>query len=184
MASIAYGLPHAPKHLLPSDPNIYYSGRVNKTDSHWYKFDWSGIEISYTFPGSSIGIMLQDQGNWYNAFVDGELLQIINTTQGIQRYDIDIPSSRKGETHQLLITKRTEAEFGIVSFGGFMIIEDIGIILIIYLISQAEVQSIPRSFKLRLEFVGDSITCGYGNEGDSPSCPFSANTENNYKYIL
>jgi lysophospholipase L1-like esterase len=32
----------------------------------------------------------------------------------------------------------------------------------------------------RLEVIGDSITCGYGNEGDSPTCGFSAATENHY----
>jgi hypothetical protein len=31
----------------------------------------------------------------------------------------------------------------------------------------------------RIEIVGDSITCGYGNEGTDP-CNFSAETENHY----
>jgi lysophospholipase L1-like esterase len=32
----------------------------------------------------------------------------------------------------------------------------------------------------QLEIVGDSITCGYGDEGTMPTCSFSADTENAY----
>jgi len=33
----------------------------------------------------------------------------------------------------------------------------------------------------KIEFVGDSITCGFGDEGANPDCPFTAATENNYR---
>src|SRR5262249_20179368 len=29
----------------------------------------------------------------------------------------------------------------------------------------------------RIEIIGDSITCGYGDQGDSATCPFTADTE-------
>jgi lysophospholipase L1-like esterase len=32
----------------------------------------------------------------------------------------------------------------------------------------------------KMEVIGDSITCGYGNEGNGPGCSFSYETENNY----
>ncbi|MCB9615863.1 MAG: SGNH/GDSL hydrolase family protein [Sandaracinus sp.] len=35
----------------------------------------------------------------------------------------------------------------------------------------------PTPYGRLVEFVGDSITCGYGNLGDGPGCPFSAETE-------
>ena len=36
----------------------------------------------------------------------------------------------------------------------------------------------PPPFTRKLEFIGDSITCGFGNEGPGPNCPFTADTEN------
>ena len=38
----------------------------------------------------------------------------------------------------------------------------------------------PRLKSRRIEVVGDSISCGYGNEADDPELPFSADTENHY----
>jgi lysophospholipase L1-like esterase len=38
----------------------------------------------------------------------------------------------------------------------------------------------PAPAARRLEFVGDSITCGYGIEGANMSCPFTPATENHY----
>jgi len=62
--------------------------------------------------------------------------------------------------------KRTEASFGVVSFGGF---EGEG----------TNVISIPFQSQINrtIEFLGDSLTCAYGNLG-LPNCTtFSANTE-------
>jgi lysophospholipase L1-like esterase len=36
----------------------------------------------------------------------------------------------------------------------------------------------PASAGRHIEFIGDSITTGYGNEGDSPQCWFTADTQN------
>jgi lysophospholipase L1-like esterase len=38
----------------------------------------------------------------------------------------------------------------------------------------------PPAPERRLEIVGDSITCGYGNEGADENCTFSPETENHY----
>ena len=38
----------------------------------------------------------------------------------------------------------------------------------------------PAPFKHHLELIGDSITCGYGNEGMGPNCGFTPDTENEW----
>ena len=68
----------------------------------------------------------------------------------------------------LLITKRTEALFGVATFEGFIL--DGGKDLV-----NADDESIRK-----IEFVGDSYFTGFGIEGDSPDCVFSRETENSY----
>jgi hypothetical protein len=80
-------------------------------------------------------------------------------------------------THSVVLRKRTEALFGVVTFRGFAVAGA----------SEAESFFIPavkvaradgaRDSSRRIEFVGDSISCGYGIEGHPP-CPFTAATEN------
>lgn len=63
--------------------------------------------------------------------------------------------------------KRTEASFGSVKFSGFEFTQN------------AVVLAPEVTKRLKMEFIGDSITCGYGAEGKAP-CHFSASTENNH----
>jgi lysophospholipase L1-like esterase len=38
----------------------------------------------------------------------------------------------------------------------------------------------PARSDRRIEFIGDSTVSGYGNEGETPDCPFTSGTENHY----
>jgi lysophospholipase L1-like esterase len=71
-------------------------------------------------------------------------------------------------THRVRISKRTEAQVGTASFLGFRVREGSAL-------------SLPAAPLRRLEFVGDSITCGYGNElstDDPGSYSFTSANEN------
>jgi len=72
--------------------------------------------------------------------------------------------------HDVLITKRTEPVVGIVSFKGIVL-------------HGGELVDPPSPFPTRkIELYGDSITCGYGNQGIA-GCTFEPPTENNlYSY--
>jgi len=74
--------------------------------------------------------------------------------------------------HTVLLTKRTEALFGIASFTGFTTASESSSSL-----ESLPEQRTPRQSSRKIEFIGDSITCGYGDEG-IPPCPFSAATQN------
>ena len=70
-------------------------------------------------------------------------------------------------SHKVTLVKRTEAFVGnTVTFRGFVV----------------DGQTVlptpsPTNAPRKLEVIGDSITCGYGNVGTFP-CSFSAQTEN------
>ncbi len=153
--------------LVPAnDPQIQYSGRFDFSNPQAPRFDWPAVSISAVFQGTSIGILLTDGKNDYNAFIDGHLQQVIVTGSDTQ-YTI---SGLRAGAHTLLLTKRTEASFGIATFNG-LVLED-GMTLL---------RTTPPPSR-RIEFVGDSLACGAEVEDPNTSCEPShfRPTENGY----
>ncbi len=154
--------------ILSDDPNINYYGRIDFSNSKKPKFDWSGIEIQAIFEGTSISMILEDEKNDYNVFIDGKLHKIIATEKGLKTYEL--ATKLKDTKHELLITKRTESSYGIAKFSGFILDKD------------KKLLPAPKRPKYKIEFIGDSLTCGYGNEGTSKQCDEGdlRKSENNY----
>eukprot|EP01088_Endostelium_zonatum_P003546 TRINITY_DN14754_c0_g1_i1.p1 TRINITY_DN14754_c0_g1~~TRINITY_DN14754_c0_g1_i1.p1 ORF type:complete len:357 (+),score=45.73 TRINITY_DN14754_c0_g1_i1:51-1121(+) len=158
--------------------SISYTGRVQLTnDGRYAMFDWSGIQITAAFVGTSISAIFNDStGNQYNALIDGKFVTIINTTIANKEYLI--ASGLSHTHHTVVLQKRTEALFGVAHFGGFN-----------YQSLTKPKSSIQNSNQLKprtIEFIGDSITCGFGILGHYP-CGFSASTEDvalSYSYLV
>jgi lysophospholipase L1-like esterase len=152
-----------PVFVGPDDPHLRYIGRFDFQDPQRPAFDWSGSSIETGFTGTSVTILLSDGANYYNVTIDGETT-ILQTLPGESRYE-GASGLAQGE-HTLRLTKRTEAYVGAAVFEGLLL--DAG----------AELVKGPPAPGRRLEFVGDSITAGYGIEGDSPECYFTPGTQN------
>jgi len=159
--------PPAEKDFFPADnPDICYMGRVDFSKPGEASFDWPGVSISFEFEGNYCGIVLKDGGNDYNYFIDNKFQGVIITTKEVELYEnvVGLPDTK----HSLLITKRTEGSFGIGTFKG------------IFLEKGKKLFPVPSSFGLKIEFIGDSITCGYGDESIALLCGTHRNFENNY----
>lgn len=157
------------KVMIPADdPNINYYGRIDFSNPKEPRFDWSGVAIEANFEGTSISMVLEDKDNNYNVFIDDKLIKIIAAEKGLKTYEL--AGGLKDAKHKILITKRTESLYGIASFEGFIL--DKG----------KKLLPPPERPKYRIEFIGDSLTCGYGNEGTSKQCNDAdlRATENNY----
>lgn len=89
----------------------------------------------------------------------------LEAKEGLNSYKIG--KKLKDTIHTLQIWKRTEATCGRGYFAGIVIDKEATLYPV----------KIP---KRKIEFIGNSITCGYGLEGDTKDCKFSAATENNY----
>eukprot|EP01088_Endostelium_zonatum_P013847 TRINITY_DN2874_c0_g1_i1.p1 TRINITY_DN2874_c0_g1~~TRINITY_DN2874_c0_g1_i1.p1 ORF type:complete len:228 (+),score=19.51 TRINITY_DN2874_c0_g1_i1:186-869(+) len=157
--------------------SVTFTGRVQlSNDGRYAMFDWSGIQISATFVGTSISAIFNDStGNQYNALIDGKFVTLLNTTVAREYL---IASGLPHAPHTVVLQKRTEAYWGIAHFGGFNYQSS----------SKPQIhKKIQNSLKSRsIEFIGDSITCGYGILGHYP-CEFSANTEDvalSYSYLV
>jgi len=152
-------------HIDADDENIEYIGRFDFSNPQSVKFDWPGVQISTRFEGTSCSIKLKDGNNDYNVFIDGRLHKIIRTTADTIYV---LANGLQNKLHTLLITKRTEAIFGIASFEGFIL--DGG----------KELAAPEKNNKRKIEFVGDSYFTGFGADGTSSDCIFSRETENSY----
>ena len=149
--------------ITADDPRIRYSGRFDFSDAKRPFFDWSGSTIEVAFSGTSLTILLEDGQNLYNVTVDGQT-DVLKTSDEQTAYVV--AQDLSDGSHVARISKRTEAYVGASLFSGLM------------LDSGHDLQPLPDSAERHIEFVGDSITTGYGNEGDSVHCWFTPDTQN------
>jgi lysophospholipase L1-like esterase len=152
-----------PVFISAEDERIRYGGRFDFSDPQHVYFDWSGIMIEAAFSGPLLQILLKDGTNLYNVTIDGRS-KILKTNPEKTSYLVaqDLPDG----PHVVRLTKRTEAFVGAGVFSGFI------------LEAGHDLLEKPASAGRLIEFIGDSITTGYGNEGDSPQCWFTADTQN------
>ncbi len=127
------------------------------------RFAWSGATIALRFTGTAISVTLNDTGdNFFDAVVDGGTPRVLDLTSGMQTYEI--ATGLTNGPHEVRVTRRTEAFFNPTTFISF---------------SAPEASWLPSTVPdRRIEVIGDSITAGYGIEGNGPNCGFTANTEN------
>ncbi|MDD3969123.1 MAG: FAD-dependent oxidoreductase, partial [Proteiniphilum sp.] len=157
----------AEKYIPPHHPAIHYSGRVDRSNQDTVRFDWPGVSVQCRFSGKSIGIRINGgKDNHFNLFLDGELISIFRAPRDTT---ITIRPLQRKKTYELLLTKRTEADMGMARFMG-IVLDDHG-----------ELYPLLKTPNRRIEFIGNSITCGYGTEGSCKEERFTPGTENNYQ---
>ncbi len=156
-------LPAHPLTISADDPRLTFIGRFNFADPTAPTFDWPGTAVALSFTGDSLTVLLDDSGNWYDVTIDGETF-VLQTLRNQESY---VLATGLGDgMHTARLFKRTESIVGQSIFKGFV------------LSPGGMIEQPPPRPERRIEFVGDSITAGYGVEGDSPTCPFSVATEN------
>lgn len=150
----------------PGEPEIRFVGRFVRDGSR-AAFAWSGSGILAAFEGTEVSIQLDDGGsNQFTVVLDGELRPVLKVQSGSHSYVL--AEGLTAGRHEVEVYRRTEASFGTTTFEAFDF-GDAGTLV---------APSTPKA--RRLEIVGDSISCGYGNEGADATCSFSADTENHY----
>jgi len=153
--------------LVDADnPAFSYFGRTDQSDPKVVRFDWPGVYLRCSFTGNMLEVRLKGGSrDYFNVFVDDQLVKVIHpATDSIFIYN---GLTGKG-AHELLISKRTEADMGMASFYGIGIAPD------------GKVAPSKVKNNRRIEFIGNSITCGYGAEGLSGKERFKPETENSY----
>ncbi len=150
----------------PNDPSIQYMGRFDFTDPAEPVFMYSGCLIKTGFTGTSISVKLVDDSlrNWFTVKLDDSVFTFkADKANGMYRLAADLKNGR----HSIEISRRTEWHGGNTGFQGFIIDENE---------KHFALPKLGRS----IEFIGNSLTCGYGNEGSSREEHFRYETENSY----
>lgn len=155
---------------------IKYFGRIDLSDTLVAKFSFPGVNIRFTFKGTKILVHMRDltQGqimedgrparNFFNVYIDNQEPFVLALNQTDSVYEI--ASNLRNIKHHVKLVKRTEALVGKVAFKGV----ELGSGSVLF-----EPHNLP---KYKFEFIGNSVTCGYGVEAESEMEPFSCLTEN------
>lgn len=155
----------------PPDPTlaeVHPSGRYTSTAAG-LRSSWSGSSLTTTFQGTGLAVTFDASGDAtdYEVIVDGQRRaeNKIELTKGEKSYPVvsGLPAGK----HTVTVHRRTEASTGWTLFKGFTV-------------TGGALVATPTPFAHRIEFVGDSITCGYGTECKTASEAFSTKTENHW----
>lgn len=159
-----------PQVYAANHPHLRYVGRFDTRNPTAVRFTWSTSQIQWRFTGTSCAIHLEEApqleslGNYFAVRLDDRAPTTLKLDPHQTRYLL-AQALAPGE-HTLTVVKRTEAFFPVVTFRG------------VELDTDAQLLPVRDRPPYRLEFIGDSITCGYGNEAASGEADFSAATEN------
>ncbi|HSI83450.1 MAG: SGNH/GDSL hydrolase family protein [Candidatus Methylacidiphilales bacterium] len=154
-----------PVRIGAEDPLVLYSGRRDDTQKGAVMFGYSGARIRTAFTGESIGMWMDSPNpNWVNIYVDGKRISKIKVSGEGGYYEL--VSGLSKAKHTVEVIRATEANQSLTIFKGFALPEG------------ARTESWPEKDARKIEFVGDSITCGYGIEVSDPKLHFAPDTEN------
>lgn len=139
--------------IAPDNKNIRYTGRIAITHDKAL-FDWANTQIEFKIDAPQLELLIDDGKNDYNLFIDGKFQRIISTVQDNSVYPVELTEG----PHLVTLTKRTGPNFGSGTFLGLRL-PDGGKLL-----------ELPPRPPRKIEFIGDSYTVGYGNEGPGLDC--------------
>lgn len=144
---------------------VRYIGRTMEELDGTVSFDWVGTYLETGFTGNQLSIRASDTGNsYYNVFLDGKQHRVVKIS-GKDTLIALVTGVDKGH-HILKLQKRSEGEFGKSSLHSFV------------LPSEECLFEVPRMHTRHIEFIGNSLTCGYGVEGKYSDGSFLLEEEN------
>jgi lysophospholipase L1-like esterase len=134
-----------------------HSGRVELLEDNKAILIGPASSVSFDFKGKSCSISLQslvDHQNYVSLELDGKYIGRIRIEKGeIKSFPIVV--SEKKKTHHLSIYKATEAAIGGILFAGT---------------TAKLIKTKTPKTKKKIELIGDSITCGFGNDASTIPC--------------
>ena len=154
--------------IVPADnANIQYVGRICFQNPKQPRFTFPGVQINARFTGTSLRMMAKPKSGYFMVQIDeaepfkvsfmGERDSVATLATALQRGEHTVRMMYVIEGYELK-----------PDFRGFVLDEG------------ASLLPPPALPERTIEFIGNSITCGYGNESISRDDPFEYATENHY----
>ncbi len=157
-----------------NDVNIQYEGRVDIKQQDGAYLYWPGTAVRMKFQGTGVKALLQDfssnNDNYFQIIIDGTPRGKIKLDKTKRYYTL---ASNLGEGEHLvelfkLNHMNTGYNRGYSVFFGFD------------LIGESKVLEVPSLKERKIEFYGNSITCGRSNEDNTGTDSPASEYENNY----
>ena len=153
--------------VSPSDKHIQYTGRISFTNPERPAFNYPGTQIIAAFEGTSLKMIAKPGSGYYMAQIDQAepfKVSFMEKRDSVVTLATALPNGR----HLVRLMYVIEGYELYPEFWGFVLDEGKSLV---------EAPALPSR---KLEFIGNSITCGYGNEGTKPNEHFDYATENHY----
>lgn len=170
--AVAFGkasttLPISGNVVKANDSHIQYMGRVSFTPEGNASFNFPGTTLFARFQGTSLKMICRPKTGYFMAQVDD--CEPFKVGFNAERDSVVTIAAAlpKGE-HQVKLMYVIEGLFRTPEFRGFVL--DKGCSLV----------TSPDLPERKIEFIGNSITCGYGVESIEMTDPFEDETENHW----
>jgi len=154
--------------VVPADdPHLQYVGRICFENPLHPRFTYPGVQVNARFTGTSLRMLAKPQSGYFMVQVDdGEPFKV--AFYGKRDSLVTLATALPQGEHRVSVMYIIEGYELKPEFRGFVL--DKGACLL---------DPLPLPER-RIEFIGNSITCGYGNESVDRNDPFEYETENHY----
>ena len=153
--------------ITADDPNIQYIGRISFQNPASPLFTYPGVQINARFEGTSLRLHFKPGSGYFMVSIDGSRAFKVGFTaqeDSVATVAVALPQG----IHEVRIMNAIESYQRRSEFRGFILDED------------CRLAAPPAMPTRSIEFIGNSITCGYGVESMNAPDPFEDATENHY----
>ena len=161
---MSWGVEAQSLRISPQSKTIRYVGRFSDD----YRFGWTGCLIETDFQGLELSAdleVVEGSAAALTVVVDGQP-HFLKISKDRKTYRL-FQGSENSKKHRIALFKRSEGSLGTVRFHGFQA-------------SEGATFSRPPDPSRKMLVVGDSITCGYGNEAKTLAEGNTLENENGY----
>ena len=146
--------------------NIRYVGRVSLASGKYVRYNYPGVQIRAVFQGTSLKMKMKPNSGYYMVEIDDMEPKKILCPENDSI--LNVAKDLESGLHYATITFVIEGLHHRPEFWGFLLDDN------------CTLPSAPMMPKHRIEFIGNSITCGFGIEGANAKERFRYSTENQY----
>ena len=146
------------KYYSAQNSLLRYTGRIDFSNPARPRLYQPGVYVEAAFRGPSCQVIVHDQQLWGS---NQNYLQVVIDGQshrmqtGGATDTIEVANGLSDGPHRLLVCKNTEANIGWLEFGGVIC---------------QELLPLPPEPGRKIEFIGNSITCGTGADASKVPC--------------
>ena len=153
--------------VSPTDKHIVYTGRISFANPERPAFNYPGVQVMAAFEGTSLKLVAKPRSGYFMAQID-EAEPFKVAFSGERDSVVTIATALPDGRHTVRLMYIIEGYELRPEFWGFIL-------------DQGRSLCTPPQLPARkIEYVGNSITCGYGNESVVASDPYEYETQNHY----